>query len=174
MDTSPIVIGLAITAMLTLSGCRTTTGGGTASQRSSTNPIILTSGAEESTSEPSLSLLNHDDYLYAVAAIDRFLNDWLNNDSKNGIALLTPHAKSGRTLDELRAYFSTTSSPHHEGYEVVGYKEESPARFESHVWRYGYAMGLYGSGASWSRPRPQTVSVVQQHGSWYVNNLSGD
>lgn len=166
MNTSRIVIGLVTTTMLALSGCGTTIG-----VYPSANSIVKMGDVVKAAYAPSLSHLNHDDYLYAVAAIDQFLSDWLNGNSKRGIALLTPHAKNGSTAHELRAYFSAASGPRHEGYEIVGYKENSHNRFEFRVWMYGYAMGLYGPGASWSRPRPQTVTVVHQNGAWYIDNL---
>lgn len=110
-----------------------------------------------------------DSYFQANATVDKFLNDWLTLDSKDGITLLTSDAKQGKTATQLKHYFSQVP-PEHSSYEVIGYKELSTTEYQFHVWMYGYAMGLYGSKGR-PRPKPELISVVKQNNQWYISNL---
>ena len=126
---------------------------------------------ESSSASGTLMHINHDDYLRAVSTIDKFLSAWQNNDAKAGIALLTPYAKKDKTAAQLTTYFASNNNPAHAGYEVVGFQAIGGNAFEFHVWMYGTVPGLYGPGNTWSRPQPETVTVIREKRTWYVNNL---
>lgn len=108
-------VGMSTIVTLSLVGCSTATNATQASNNATTQMAVET--------DRSLKMLP-DSYFQANATVDKFLNDWLTLDSKDGIALLTSDAKQGKTATQLKHYFSQVP-PEHSSYEVVGYKELS-------------------------------------------------
>jgi hypothetical protein len=79
-----------------------------------------------SAQDRSAPVLNRE-YASALAAADRFLQDWQAGDAENGMALLTEHAKKGVAKDDLEAFFS---SPQPSGYEIGRGKGLRHGRYE--------------------------------------------
>jgi type IV pilus biogenesis protein CpaD/CtpE len=162
---SLITLGITAIATLSLVGCSTTTNSAATNNTQATGN---TSQPMTVTTDSSLAMLP-DSYFAANRTVDRFLNDWLTLDAKDGIALLDSNAKQGKTATQLQQYF-TQMPPGHMSYEVVGYKKVSDIEYQFHVWMYGKAMGLYGPKG---RPptNPETLTVVKQNNTWYLNDL---
>lgn len=155
-----ITLSFSAIAALSLVGCSTT--------NSSTQAANSTTKQMAVKTDSSLAMLP-DSYFQANATVDKFLNDWLTLDSKDGIALLNSSAKQGKTTTQLEQYFAQVP-PGHLSYEVVGYKKVSDTEYQFNVWMYGYAPGTYGPKGQ-PRPSPKTLTVVKQNNKWYINNL---
>lgn len=159
MKKSIVTLGIAAVVGVSLVGCSTTNNSTQASN--STKQMTVKT-------DSSLAMLP-DSYFQANATVDKFLNDWLTLDSKDGIKLLDSSAKQGKTTTQLEQYF-TQVPPGHSSYEVVGYKKVSNTEYQFNVWMYGYAPGTYGAKGQ-PRPSPKILTVVQQNNKWYINNL---
>lgn len=156
------LIALGITAVIVLSLVGCSTEQNTSQVKNNTTKQMTVK------IDSSLAMLQ-DNYFQANATIDKFLNDWLTLDGKDGIALLNSKAKQGKSAAQLEHYF-TFVPPGHESYEVVGYRKVSNNEYQFYVWMYGTAMGLYGSNG---RPRtnPEFITVIKQNNKWSINNL---
>ena len=160
MKRSLVTFGVAAVAALLSVGCSTANSSTQASNNTTEQITVKT--------DSSLATLP-DSYFQANATVDKFLNDWLSLDSKDGIALLNSNAKQGKTATQLEQYFAQVP-PGHSSYEVVGYKKVSDTEYQFNVWMYGYAPGTYGPKGQ-PRPSPKMLTVVKRKYKWYINNL---
>ena len=109
------------------------------------------------------------DYALALSSANRFLCAWQARNPEEGLGLVSETLKSRKSTEELRAYISGLSNPHHEAFEVGNGKRLSDKQV-------GFEVRLYEhyTGAEWRRPRPQSSRIVlveEQPGDWRVDEL---
>jgi hypothetical protein len=115
------------------------------------------------------------DYLFALHTADQFLNAWLNRDLNTGKTLVTDKVKKEAGENGLFAFFTGTSNPHHQAYEVIGRKRVDDNTFRFQVWLYEHYTGQQMQPTE--RGKGSTFDVVKVgvneagEGIWLVNSL---
>jgi hypothetical protein len=104
-----------------------------------------------STSAPTLAPTPDPGYASALAAANRFLQSWQNQDHETGLLMLTDTAKQGSSEDRLEVFFA---SGHDAAYEIArGRKLKAGC--------YAFPVALFTSVAGMSNgPRPQRSQIV--------------
>lgn len=115
------------------------------------------------------------DYLFALRAADQFMNAWLNRDLTTGRTLVTDKVKKEAGDSGLFAFFTGTSNPHHQAYELIGCKRVDENTFRFQVWLYEHYSGQQMQPAE--RGKGSTFDVVKVgvneagEGIWLANSL---
>lgn len=109
-------------------------------------------------------------YLLALNAADQFLCSWLMRDQKKGIEFITDNLKNSLDSNELFAFFVSTSNPHHQGFEILGYKHITDEKIRFLVWLYeDYTAQEV---KQYKRPTPYYIDVVKfTQYIWKVDSL---
>jgi hypothetical protein len=121
--------------------------------------------ARHSTSAPTLAPTPDPGYASALAAANRFLQAWQNQDHETGLLMLTDTAKQGSTEDRLEVFFA---SGHDAAYEITRGKKLKAGC-------YAFPVALFTSVAamgSSARPqRSQIVVVRAGKDEWAIDKL---
>src|SRR5579872_63954 len=101
-------------------------------------------------------------YGSALAAANRFLRAWQDEDQETGIMMLSDAARQGLSPDKLQTFFSPGPDA---AYEIARGKRVSSAAYE-------FPVVLFGASTASSRPHACTV-VVSRSGKneWAVDKL---
>ena len=101
-------------------------------------------------------------YGSALAAANRFLRAWQDQDQETGIMMLSDSARQNVSPDKLRNFFSPGADA---AYEIVCGKRVNSAAYE-------FPVVLFGASATPARPHVCTVVVTRSGKSdWTVDKL---
>jgi hypothetical protein len=118
-----------------------------------------------STSSPAPAPTPDPGYASALAAANRFLQAWQNQDHETGLLMLTDTAKQGSSEDRLEVFFA---SGHDAAYEITRGKKLKAGC-------YAFPVALFTSPAGMSngaRPqRSQIVVVRAGKDEWAIDKL---
>ena len=116
-------------------------------------------------SPPSLTLTPDPGYASALAAANRFLQAWQNQDHEAGLLMLTDVAKQHSSEDRLEIFFSSGRDA---AYEIARGRKLKAGR-------YAFPVALFASGAGIANAaRPQKseiVVVLAGKDEWAVDKL---
>jgi hypothetical protein len=105
------------------------------------------------------------EYASALAAANRFLQAWQNQDHETGLLMLTDIAKQNSSEDRLEIFFS---SGHDAAYEIARGRKLKAGR-------YAFPVALFVSGAGTTKSvRPQKSEIVVVHAGkdeWAIDKL---
>jgi hypothetical protein len=114
--------------------------------------------------KPSLAPRFDPAYISALAAANRFLQAWQNQDHETGLLMLTDGAKQHSSEDYLEGFFSSGFDT---AYEIARGKKLEAGR-------YAFPITLFGSHSNASRQhRQKTEIVVVRAGKdeWAIDKL---
>jgi hypothetical protein len=104
-------------------------------------------------------------YASALAAANRFLQAWQNQDHETGLLMLTDIAKQNSTEDRMELFFSSGRDA---AYEIARGKKLKAGR-------YAFPVALFASYSDANKPcRPQRSEVVVVRGGkdeWAIDKL---
>ncbi|MGH9516006.1 MAG: hypothetical protein ACRD3P_10060 [Terriglobales bacterium] len=101
-------------------------------------------------------------YGLALAAANRFLRAWQDQDQETGIMMLSDSARQSLSSDKLQSFFSPGPDA---AYEITRGKRVNSAAYE-------FPVVLFGASAAPSRPRVCTVIVTRSgKNDWAVEKL---
>jgi hypothetical protein len=104
-------------------------------------------------------------YASALAAANRFLQAWQNQDHETGLLMLTDFAKQNSSEDRMETFFS---SGHDAAYEIARGKKLKAGR-------YTFPVALFVSGAGTTKSaHPQKSAIVVVHAGkdeWAIDKL---
>jgi hypothetical protein len=105
------------------------------------------------------------EYRPALAAANRFLQAWQNQDHETGLLMLTDVAKQKSSEDRLELFFSTGRDA---AYEIARGRKLKPGR-------YAFPVSLFASrldpGKSSRRQRSEIVVVRAGKDEWAIDKL---
>ena len=118
-----------------------------------------------STSSPSLAPTPDPGYASALAAANRFLQAWQNQDHETGLLMLTDTAKQSSSEDRLEAFFT---SGHNAAYEIARGKKLKAGGYSFPVSLFASATDM----AKTARPQKSQIVVVRagKH-DWAIDKL---
>lgn len=109
-------------------------------------------------------------YLLALNAANQFLGSWLMRDLEKGSEFITEDLKNKLGYNGLFAFFTGTSNPHHQGFEIIGAKHINETKIRFYVWLYEYYTAE--NVTPYKRPLPYYIDVVKfNEYIWKVANL---
>jgi hypothetical protein len=118
-----------------------------------------------STSSPSLAPTPDPGYASALAAANRFLQAWQNQDHETGLLMLTDTAKQSSSEDRLEVFFT---SGHDAAYEITRGKKLKAGSYAFPVALFTSAAGMTNA----ARPqRSQIVVVRAGQDEWAIDKL---
>jgi hypothetical protein len=101
-------------------------------------------------------------YGSALAAANRFLRAWQDQDQETGIMMLSDAARQSLSPDKLQSFFSPGPDA---AYEIAHGKRVNAAAYE-------FPVVLFGASAAPSRPRACTVVLTRSGKSdWTIDKL---
>jgi hypothetical protein len=101
-------------------------------------------------------------YGSALAAANRFLRAWQDEDQETGIMMLSDAARQSLSADKLRTFFSPGSEA---AYEIARGKRVNPNAYE-------FPVVLFGASPATARPHACTVVVTRSgKNEWAVDKL---
>jgi hypothetical protein len=101
-------------------------------------------------------------YGSALAAANRFLRAWQDQDQETGIMMLSDTARQNLSPDKLKSFFSPGPDA---AYEIAHGKRVNSAAYE-------FPVVLFGASATPSRPRVCTVIVTRSgKNDWTIDKL---
>jgi hypothetical protein len=104
-------------------------------------------------------------YKSALAAANRFLQAWQNQDHETGLLMLTDVAKQGSSQDRMESFFSSGSDA---AYEIARGRKLKAGR-------YSFPVTLFVSRPDQARPghpqRSEIVVVLAGKDEWAVDKL---
>lgn len=111
------------------------------------------------------------DYVLALATVNRFLCAWQMRRQEEGLAMLSRRLKQSFTEEELRMYISGISNPHHAGFDVGRGKRLADGHFAFPVRFYEHYTA---EKETFKRPKALRFVVVQTGPEeWRVEELPG-
>ena len=126
--------------------------------------LLSTSAAGRNKHAPSLAVPDRG-YASALAAANRFLQAWQNQDRETGLLMLTDIAKQNSSADRLEIFFS---SGYDAAYEIARGKKLKAGR-------YAFPVTLFTSHSGTTKPdRPQRseiVVVLTGKDEWVVDRM---
>jgi hypothetical protein len=107
-------------------------------------------------------------YISALAAANRFLQAWQNQDHETGLLMLTDTAKHHSSEDLLESFFSSSSGGADSAYEIGRGKKLKPGRYAFPVTLFP----LHSGNTKSDRPRKAEMVVVQAgKDEWAIDRL---
>jgi hypothetical protein len=127
--------------------------------------LLSTSAATKSRHSPALSSSPDRAYASALAAANRFLQAWQNQDHETGLLMLTDAAKHQSSEDRLEMFFSSGSDS---AYEIARGKKLKAGRYA-----FPITLFVFHSGTTWSdRPQKSEIVVVRTgKDEWAIDKL---
>jgi hypothetical protein len=138
--------------------------------------IVLSVPAGTKT-KPSLSFVGHNPsrvgadrhldagYVSALAAANRFLQAWQNQDHETGLIMLTDDAKEHSSADQMEAFFSSGADA---AYEIARGKKVNPSRYTFPVTLFPFHPGITVP----NRPQKSQIVVVRAgKDEWAIDRL---
>jgi hypothetical protein len=114
---------------------------------------------------PSISTHSDPGYISALAAANRFLQAWQNQDHETGLLMLTDAAKQHSSEHRLELFFSSGSDT---AYEIARGKKLKAGRYAFPVTLFAFHSGTSKS----SRPQKSEIVVVRAgKDEWAVDKL---
>ena len=107
------------------------------------------------------------DYASALAAADRFLQAWQSGDMENGIILLTTHARTEISHDDLQTLFSSSAPA---AYEINHGKPLRRGRYEFPVMLFANSSSPAGT-ARLHRRFSSIVVLRTGNNDWAIDKL---
>jgi hypothetical protein len=132
--------------------------------------ILFASAAAKTRVPPSISTGSDPGYVSALAAANRFLQAWQNQDHETGLLMLTDTAKELGSEERLELFFSSGSgTPGSDtAYEIARGKKLKPGR-------YVFPVTLFASRSTTNKSdRPQKseiVVVLTGKNEWAIDKL---
>ena len=127
--------------------------------------ILFASAASKTRLPPTISTGSDPGYVSALAAANRFLQAWQNQDHETGLLMLTDAAKELSSEDRLELFFSSGSDT---AYEIARGKKLKPGR-------YAFPITLFSSSSATNKSdRPQRseiVVVLTGKNEWAIDKL---
>ena len=127
--------------------------------------ILFASAASKTRVPPTISTGFDPGYVSALAAANRFLQAWQNQDHETGLLMLTDAAKELRSEDRLELFFSSGSDT---AYEIARGKKLK-------LGRYAFPITLFSSRSATNKSdRPQKseiVVVLTGKNEWAIDKL---
>jgi hypothetical protein len=127
-------------------------------------PLLSTAATARNKRSASLAAPDRG-YTSALAAANRFLQAWQNQDHETGLLMLTDAAKQSSSADRLEAFFSSGSDA---AYEIARGKKLK-------VGRYAFPVTLFPSRSesikAGSRQRSEIVVVHAGKEEWAIDKL---
>jgi hypothetical protein len=126
--------------------------------------LLSTSAAGRNKHAPSLAVPDRG-YASALAAANRFLQAWQNQDRETGLLMLTDIAKQNSSADRLEIFFS---SGYDAAYEIARGKKLKAGRYAFPVTLFTSHSGTTKAG----RPqRSEIVVVLAGKHEWVVDKM---
>jgi len=127
--------------------------------------ILFASAASKTRVPPAISPGSDPGYVSALAAANRFLQAWQNQDHETGLLMLTDAAKDLSSEDRLELFFSSGSDT---AYEIARGKKLK-------LGRYAFPITLFSSRSATNKSdRPQKseiVVVLTGKNEWAIDKL---
>lgn len=127
--------------------------------------LLSTSATTKTRRSPAPSSSPDRAYASALAAANRFLQAWQNQDHETGLLMLTDAAKQQSSHDRMEMFFSSGSDS---AYEIARGKKLKAGG-------YAFPITLFSlhSGANWSgRPQKSEIVVVRAgKDEWAIDKL---
>lgn len=124
--------------------------------------LSLAPGAVVAREKPKISTIDSD-YVPALAAADRFLHAWQNQDQENGLMMLTDAAKKQWSEERLQQFFSPG--------EDAAYQISGGRKLKAGCYAFPVAL-LEGSGGAKVRRRFSEIIVLRaSRQDWAVDKL---
>jgi hypothetical protein len=126
--------------------------------------LLLLSICPQSFGHPHRKIPHASDPLYgsALAAANRFLRAWQDEDQESGIMMLSDSARQNVSPEKLQSFFSPGPDA---AYEIAHGKRVNSAVYE-------FPVVLFGASAAPSRPHVCTVMVTRSgKNEWTVDKL---
>jgi len=109
------------------------------------------------------------DYLFALAAADRFLTDWQAGNVGDGLSMASNKLRAAHPNGFLDQYLSSDKNPKHASFEVSNGKKLPDGRVEFEVRLYEYQQGQFWQG---KRPKPSRITLVRTSlENWLVDDI---
>lgn len=129
--------------------------------------ILFASAASKTRVPVTISTGSDPGYVSALAAANRFLQAWQNQDHETGLLMLTDAAKELSSEDRLELFFSSSSGSD-AAYEITRGKKLKPGR-------YAFPITLFSSSSATNKSdRPQRseiVVVLTGKNEWAIDKL---
>jgi hypothetical protein len=111
------------------------------------------------------------EYLYALRTADRYLCAWVMRDGSIAYDLISDNIKNNYAdVIDFQKYFAGVSNPHHQAFEIIGYKHISENRICFKVWYYEDYIGIYEP--PYKKPYPSFLEVVKvDKEKWLVDKV---
>jgi hypothetical protein len=109
------------------------------------------------------------DYLNALNTADKYLYAWIMRDSSIAYDLISDNIKKNYADEkDFQMHFAGVSNPHHQAFEITGYKRLSNDRVSFKVWYYEDYTGIYEP--PYKRPKPSYLELIKiDKDTWLVN-----
>lgn len=111
------------------------------------------------------------DYLYALNTADRYLYAWIMRDGSIAYSLISDNIKNDYIdQKDFQIQFAGVSNPHHQAFEIIGYKRLSKDRICFKVWYYeDYTAVIV---PTYKRTRPSLLELVKiDNKTWLVDKM---
>jgi hypothetical protein len=114
---------------------------------------------------PSISTRSDPGYISALAAVNRFLQAWQNQDHETGLLMLTDKAKQNSSQDRLKLFFSSGSGT---AYEIARGR-----KLKAGCYAFPITLFAFYSGTNESNRRHRSKIVVVRTGKdeWAIDKL---
>lgn len=127
-------------------------------------PLLSTSTTVKAGRSPALSRSEHG-YASALAAANRFLQAWQNQDHETGLLMLTDAAKHQSSAEHLEMFFSSGSDS---AYEIARGKRLKAGRYSFPIILFAFRSGTVPS----NRPQKTEIIVVRAgKDEWAIDKL---
>ena len=127
--------------------------------------MLFPSALAKSKPSPSIAATSDPGYMSALAAANRFLQAWQNQDHETGLLMLTDDAKQHSSAEGLEAFFSSGSDA---AYEIAHGKKLAAGRYTFPVTLFALHSGPTDS----TRPQKSEIVVVRAgKDEWAVDKL---
>jgi hypothetical protein len=127
--------------------------------------ILSLSAAAKTRPSAVLPRRSNPDYVSALAAANRFLQAWQNQDHETGLLMLTDTAKQHSSQDRLELFFSCGSDA---AYEIARGKKLKSGRYAFPITLFAFHSGINKS----NRPQEFQIVVVRAgKDEWAIDRL---
>jgi hypothetical protein len=129
--------------------------------------ILFASAAARNRPAPSITTGSDPGYVSALAAANRFLQAWQNQDHETGLLMLTDAAKQLSSEDRLELFFSSSSGSD-SAYEIARGKRLKAGRYAFPITLFAFHSGTNQS----DRPqKSEIVVVLTGKNEWAIDKL---
>lgn len=114
------------------------------------------------------------EYLQALNIADRYLCAWVMRDGSIAYNLITDNLKKNFVnLKDFQINFAGASNPHHQAFEIYGFKRINKNKICIKAWLYEDYTGIYFE--PFKRTKPYVLQLIKVgKGNWLIDKISLD